>query len=251
MITSSGSSARLIARIASSAGAPCSAGRYFILPCPTPCSPVQVPSMASARSTSRSMKRLGARDLVGVVHVDQQRRRGNCRRRHGRRSARSACSRRCRAGSRSTHSASREIGTQTSVANALRAGPQRRAPPSRRRGAPARACVRSSGLRRPFERTAAEILRRSRRSARDCSATPASVPWNSRNSIGVSGSVELGIGDCSACTCSASSNSMRATGMPDWMVRMAALQAASTDGKRADAAGDRLRNAVRASASAR
>ena len=53
--------------------APCSASRYFILPCPTPCSPVQVPSMASARSTSRSLKRLGALDLVGIVHVDQQR----------------------------------------------------------------------------------------------------------------------------------------------------------------------------------
>ena len=37
---------------------------------------------------------------------------------------------------------------------------------------------------------------------------------------------------------------MRATGMPDWMVAMAALQPASTDGKRTDAAGDRLRNAV-------
>ncbi len=68
-----GSSARLIAAMAASAGAPCSARRYFILPWPTPCSPVQVPSMASARSTSRSIRILGALDLVGVVHVDQQR----------------------------------------------------------------------------------------------------------------------------------------------------------------------------------
>ena len=37
---------------------------------------------------------------------------------------------------------------------------------------------------------------------------------------------------------------MRATGMPDWMVAIAALQAASTDGKRTDAAGNRLGNAV-------
>src|SRR5262245_31194929 len=49
-----GSSARLIEAMASSAAVPCSATRYFILPCPTPCSPVQVPSIESARSTSRS-----------------------------------------------------------------------------------------------------------------------------------------------------------------------------------------------------
>src|SRR2546426_666028 len=42
----SGSSARLIAAMAASAGEPSSAARYFILPCPTPCSPVQVPSPA-------------------------------------------------------------------------------------------------------------------------------------------------------------------------------------------------------------
>src|SRR5262249_6059784 len=51
---SSGSSARLMAAMAASAGLPSSPARYFILPCPTPCSPVHVPSMASARSTSRS-----------------------------------------------------------------------------------------------------------------------------------------------------------------------------------------------------
>ena len=42
--------------MASSAGSPCSAGRYFILPWPTPCSPVQVPSIASARCDRRSRK---------------------------------------------------------------------------------------------------------------------------------------------------------------------------------------------------
>jgi hypothetical protein len=63
----------------------------------------------------------------------------------------------------------------------------------------------------------------------DCSATDASVPWNSRNSIGVSARPSL---ECRliARTCSASSNSMRAMGMPDWMVAMAVLQQASTDG---------------------
>ena len=68
-----GSSARLIARIASSAGAPCSASRYFILPCPTPCSPVQVPSIASARSISRSLNALATLTSSGSSHVDQQR----------------------------------------------------------------------------------------------------------------------------------------------------------------------------------
>src|SRR5439155_4466178 len=52
----SGSSARLIVRMTSSAG-PCSAWRYFILPVPTPCSPLHVPPIASARSTIRSFSR--------------------------------------------------------------------------------------------------------------------------------------------------------------------------------------------------
>ena len=68
------------------------------------------------------MKASARVDLVRIVHVDQQAdveiavadmaddRRDQ------------ACSLRCRAGSRSTHSASREIGTQTSVANALAPG---------------------------------------------------------------------------------------------------------------------------------
>src|SRR5262249_31052437 len=50
---SCGSSARFTERMASSAPAPCSAARYFILPWPMPCSPVHVPPMASARLTSR------------------------------------------------------------------------------------------------------------------------------------------------------------------------------------------------------
>ena len=36
---------------------------------------------------------------------------------------------------------------------------------------------------------------------------------------------------------------MRATGMPDWMVRMVALQAASTDGNGQTPDGDRFRDA--------
>jgi len=51
----SGSMARLSVRINSTAGAPCSVSRYFIFFCPTPCSPVQVPFIAIARATRRSM----------------------------------------------------------------------------------------------------------------------------------------------------------------------------------------------------
>ena len=84
-------------------------------------------------------KRLRRVNLVFVVQCPPSARRGNCRRRHGRRSARRsllAAMSRCVA---ATHSASREIGTQTSVANAWRAGPQARAAPNRRHGAPATA----------------------------------------------------------------------------------------------------------------
>src|SRR5262249_46837078 len=49
-----GSSARFNEAMTSIARDPSSAATYFILPCPTPCSPVQVPSIESARSTSRS-----------------------------------------------------------------------------------------------------------------------------------------------------------------------------------------------------
>ena len=41
--------------MASMASGPSSAFRYFCLPCPMPCSPVQVPSIACARSTRRCM----------------------------------------------------------------------------------------------------------------------------------------------------------------------------------------------------
>src|SRR3954469_14136991 len=50
-----GSSAFFSARSASIPSGPSSALRYFCLPWPMPCSPVQVPSIACARSTSRCM----------------------------------------------------------------------------------------------------------------------------------------------------------------------------------------------------
>ena len=58
-----GSSARLIVRIRSTAS-PCSATSKSILRTPMPCSPVQVPSMPSARGTTRSCERLGLGELV-------------------------------------------------------------------------------------------------------------------------------------------------------------------------------------------
>ena len=137
---------------------------------------------------------LGARDLVGVVHVDQQRRRGNCRRRHGRRSARSGRS----------PSMSRLVSV-----DAFGKPRDRHADVGRERAcAPGR-----SAARRPIgvvarlpepravlgawspSRTARRRIRAAISPKRStCSATPASVPWNSRNSIGVSGKRELGIG---------------------------------------------------------
>ena len=49
---------------------------------------------------------------------------------------------------------------------------------------------------------------------------------------------------CTARTCSASSSSMRATGMPDWMVAIDGVAGGLDGRERADAAGDRLRDAV-------
>ncbi len=62
-----------------------------------------------------------------------------------------------------------------------------------------------------------------------CSRAPASVPWNSTSRSGVSGrdSFEYRL---QAATCTSSSSSMRATGRPDWIVRMVASQAALIDG---------------------
>ena len=120
---------------------------------------------------------------------------------------------------------------------------------SRRRAAPARAgCAPPAwwSIRTARRRT----RRRSRRSARDCSATPASVPWNSRNSIGVSRQRELGIG--------VDRLHLQLVEQFDARDRDAGLD--GQDGgvagrldrrERADAAGDRLRDAVRASASVR
>ena len=64
-----GSSACFSARMASIASGPSSALRYFCLPCPMPCSPVQVPPIACARSTTPMHEVLAARHLFAVIDI--------------------------------------------------------------------------------------------------------------------------------------------------------------------------------------
>src|SRR6186713_1246206 len=121
-----GSSAFFNARIASIASGPSSALRYFCLPWPMPCSPVQVPSIACARSTRRCMNS-SPRAISSASLVSQTSEQwklpsptwptiGDNRLSRLRSSSVSA-----------THSASREIGTQTSVATTPMLSPGRSA----------------------------------------------------------------------------------------------------------------------------
>ena len=166
---------------------------------------------------------------------------GNCRRRHGRRSARSAPSRRCRPRSRRCiRQAARSARRHRSKGRARRAAAS--ATPSRRRAAPSRASCAppprwSTGTARR------RIRRRSRRSS----------PPARRRLRRCRGTRRTGTGSpdsrasnrlIMARICSALTSSMRATGMPIWIVAITAWQAASTLGKRAHAARDRLRDAV-------
>ena len=153
-----GSSACLISRISDSAS-PCSSRRNLILSRPTPCSPVQVPSSASARCTMRLVQALRprARSLgssgstrSGEVEVAVADMADDVVRQP--RPSASAIR------SASMHSARREIGTQMSVRHgaAARAGLHCRR--SRRRGAPStaacapRACVAHSKSSPPCSR---------------------------------------------------------------------------------------------------
>ena len=68
-----GSSVRLIAAMTSIAG-PASSARLSILPMPTPCSPVQVPSMAIARRTRRlltSLARASSSGCAGSISISR------------------------------------------------------------------------------------------------------------------------------------------------------------------------------------
>ena len=88
----------------------------------SPCSPVQVPSIAMARSRGGRGRPVARAHLVGVVHHHQHRRSGSCRRRRARRSARRARSPSMSRLVSMMHSARREIGTQTSVTIACAPG---------------------------------------------------------------------------------------------------------------------------------
>ena len=93
-------------------------GRYFILPRPIPCSPVQVPSIAKARSVRRSREGAHApRDLLGI---------SSCRPRGRHEGAitdmtndrgQKACSRQCRAPSRRGIRRAAKSARTTSVAS--------------------------------------------------------------------------------------------------------------------------------------
>ena len=113
------------------------------------------------------------------------------------------------------HSASREIGTQTSVARASAPGRSSRAAQNAScRAAHSRLRSSASVAQRKSEPPNSTA---SSPTAAACSATPAAEPWNSKNSVGASGKSSL---ECrmQARICTSSSSSMRATGMPDWMV---------------------------------
>ena len=159
-----GSIAAFRARMASMATRPCSAIKVFHLALPHP-------MLASAGTVHRQcafdhvLYTACARvTLAGIRHIHQQ---GDVEIAVSNmakdRSEQSALLR-DRAGSQATHSASREIGTQTSVANDCAPGTQAR-PPNRRRAAPATA---SSGPRPwwPIRRARRRIPARSPRNAR-------------------------------------------------------------------------------------
>ena len=151
---------------------------------------------------------------------------GNCRRRHGRRSARSCRARRCRLRSpRCIRRAARSARRHRSTARWRRAERHRR-PIGVVPGLPQLGAL--FGIAGRDERPAAEFgddLAERRRLLGD----PGVAAMELEEQAGRLGIVELRIGD-QARICSASSSSILATGMPIWMVAMTAEHAASTLG---------------------
>ena len=187
-----GSMARFKARIRSSAARPCSISRYFIFFCPTPCSPVQVPSMASARFDQPVDESFAGLDLGRIVHVHERLNMEVAVADMADDGRDQATSPRCRAWF------PRRIRQAARSARRHRSRPTRRpaagpARPNRRRAAPARASVRSSGFGRPVEGSAGE-LRRYLAEALRLLLTPAARCRGIRAaSSGLSGRVELGM----------------------------------------------------------
>ena len=126
------------------------------------------------------------------------------------------------------HSASREIGTQTSVAHMPQPGLAALAA----HAASWRAChilLRSSAwpvqAKSPPPFSAASACTISA-----CSLALASVPWNSSISVLFRGRLSLEY-LFTVSTVAVSISSMRATGMPDWMVWITVLTAPSSESK--------------------
>ena len=193
---------------------------------PTPCSPVQVPPSDSARATMRSFSASASactRDRRGRPSW----RDGSCRRQHGPRSARRGRWPRCPSASRGC------------IRPVLRSARRRRSPtcPSRAR-APWRPRARRDGPAtswcaprpaRPGE-AAAAVLAGQRLHHLRLFLAPASVPWNSRQQGASSAGRASNIGSVRR-PCRSSISSMRATGMPDWMVWITVLTAPSSESK--------------------
>ena len=214
-ITPRGSSACFTACITVSASAPCSCSRNSRLPMPTPCSPLQDPPKASARATiflSSSHARASPsgsgwhHDHGMEIPVPDMPNNRRCQARGGMISsfapkdrliqpeksglshlsrclfARASSARHAQyASCRACQSLARAADASTAQANPSPLEPQKQSPPPDRPVPP----------------------------------HPASVPWNSKNSVGSAGqSRPASNTQMHAAICTSSSNSIRATGIP-------------------------------------
>ena len=233
-----------MARITSSP-APCSRARYFILPCADAvlAGAGAVHGDGAQRSAGRSTRRRGRprRRPFGSTRIVRWKLPSPTWPTIGATRPVAAIS----AAVSVTHSASREIGTQTSVATTLAPGPQHlRRPVGVVPGLPeARALLR---LRAPTRIRRRRIPWRSSPNCADCSCDRRFAAVELDEQRRRLGKRELGVERCSARTISASRSSMRATGMPVWMVENRGVAGALHRREGDDAAGDRLRDAVEA-----
>ncbi len=112
-----------------------------------------------------------------------------------------------------TASASREIGTIASVVDGRDGPDAARAPPNRRRAAPATACCASSvsvAQRKPrAPKLGGDLL-----GLGGLLGHAGGVPWNSKNSVGARRGLRASSRRCRRSICASSSSSMRASGMP-------------------------------------
>ena len=156
--------------------------------------------------------------------------RGNCRRPHGPGSGRGCRSAAMSACVSSTASASCEIGTQMSVTSAAQPGREREHRRNRRCAACVQSAVRSSG-RADQWKPRRHDRPRSRRTVSASSATACGGAVEFHQQVRRLGHVGAGIGVEGARRVAASTNSIRAMGMPIWIVSITAATAASMVGK--------------------